>query len=123
MQVTYIAGAIFSATEWFLMCATAFLTVSLIVGLVIFVSKKLYSKAAKTPGKNLAPLPSLLIGLVIVSLAFLLFIFLPTAFENQQQANNEQTCAKKVGYSSPSDDNSARATAETQSTYRKCLGQ
>ena len=61
----------------------------------------------------------ILLGVVI--LHFLIFGVVPTLIEDQAKSQRAQDCAQKVGYETPGDDNSSRATAASRSAYRECI--
>ncbi len=65
----------------------------------------------------------LILGATIVIVGFLIISFgvIPTLIKDKSSIDKQDSCAKEVGYSSPGDDNSSNATAESQSAYRLCL--
>ena len=122
MYYDYFAGAIYTPQQIFMFCAVAFLVAGTVAGLVIFFGRKLANRAARQSKGNPRLSASLLIGFAVVAMAVLLFLVIPTLLKDRSWDSKQQTCAEEVGYSSPAEDNSNVATAESQSAYRRCLG-
>lgn len=62
-----------------------------------------------------------LLLLILCSLGLLFFAVLPTVVSDYAWRKKQGVCAQKAGYVSPADDNSTRASAESQTIFRSCL--
>jgi len=122
MNLDYFAGAIFTPQEVSLFSVTAFVIAGTLAGISIFFGQKLYNKVTTRNSKGRKKLfTAMLLGYGLVGAIILLFFVLPTIVKDSNWENKQQSCAKKVGYSSPAEDNSNSATSKSQSAYRLCL--
>lgn len=118
MPIDYIAGEIFTPQEVFIFSTIAFIIAGVFVGLIAYLTSKIIKTGKKS---KLSLRNALLSGYVFVATIILLFFVVPTMIKDNAWEKKNQTCATEAGYDSPADDNSSRATAESQSAYRLCL--
>jgi hypothetical protein len=78
------------------------------------------TKSAPSDTKKISWPKSVLIGFAVVG-SIIILLLLPTFIKDRIWIHKQGTCAKQVGYSSPADDQSESATAESQAAYQKCL--
>lgn len=122
MLFNYFAGAIFTIQEVVIFCLVAFVIFGIVSGSILFFSKKLLNKTRKGGANKLSLGKAISIGFGLVTTFILLFFVAPTMIKDANWNRRQQSCAKQVGYESPADDNSNRATANSQAAYRDCLG-
>jgi hypothetical protein len=98
----------------------AFLLVSVVVGLLIFILSKVLHKSTSQDSELRIP-KALLIGIVVTGIAGVVFYVIPSMIKDSNWRSKQEICAKEAGYASPGDDNTNKATAESQDIYRKCI--
>lgn len=54
-------------------------------------------------------------------LLVLSLVVIPTVIEDRSSRQKAERCAEEVGYETSADNNSRRATAESQAAFRECL--
>lgn len=122
MSINYFAGSVFTTQEVLVFGLAAFAILGILVGLIIFVSKKLLDKTQKEDARNKLNIgKSLAISFGFIAAIVLLFFVAPTMVKNGNWNKKQQSCARETGYASPADDNSSLATADSQDAYRRCL--
>jgi len=122
----YIAGAVLSTQAVVLYFLVVFVSASVVAGLAIFFGKRLFAAVEKDragkEGKKFTFWQAMLAGIMVTAVVVIVFFVIPTVVKDQNWRNKQQTCAKQASYSSPIDDDSDKATPESQDTYRRCLG-
>lgn len=118
----YFAGAIFTPQEVFLFLASVFIVVGIITGAAIFFIKKILSKNTNKPGTKVSLPLSVQAGFGLVAAAVLILFVIPTSIKDNAARKKEEDCAKKAGYNAAWEDNSTKATPESQTAFRNCLG-
>lgn len=123
MPVNYFAGAIFTPQEVAKFCIVAFLLLSFVAGLILFLSKRLLNRqASRLSKRKISFVSAMLLGALLVGAIISLGFVLPTVIKDTNSRNRQTSCAKQVGYANPADDSSVNATSESQTAYRSCLG-
>lgn len=87
--------------------------------IIYLIKKKKQTSTSNNFWKILAKTTVILILISIVGTV--VFIYIPTKRQDNAFIKKQLTCSKQVGYTSPDDDNSSTATAQTQSNYSDCL--
>lgn len=119
-MLNVFAGPVFPNESYYSIALVSLLVIIALLTLIIFIVWKLTSRK-KTLTNKKAFSKSLLLSSVFIVCAILIFFVIPTVIEDAQYKRKQSECAKKVGYSSPADDNSSIATASSQELYRECI--
>ncbi len=61
------------------------------------------------------------ITLGVATLLVLIFGVIPVVVEDRAREQKSWDCAREVGYEAPWENNSHKATAESQAAYRECM--
>ena len=123
MQFEYFAGPVFSPQFLISISAVLFVIAGALAGIIIFWGWNIFNTVTARKSKNKVSFSrAILLGYALVA-AVLLFVVLPIMVRNNHWKNKQQSCAREVGYASPSpaEDNSGSVTAELQTAYRLCL--
>ncbi len=122
MQFMIFAGPVFSTEQVVLFSVITLSLLGLAVGIVVFLIRKfLFSKNKKNSSNKSMSMKSVLTGIFIVFMVLLVFGIIPTVIKDNSWNRKQDDCAEQVGYTSPGDNNSNRATFASQSAYRTCL--
>ena len=113
-MLTLFAEAIINNSQWTTIVLVTIALGAILVAGVIFLG-------AKLTNRNTSYVKILLATLGIIAVLLLGFGVIPTVISDNNQRNKQDQCAQEAGYESPADNNTNKATAESQSIYRDCL--
>jgi H+/Cl- antiporter ClcA len=120
-MILYIfAGPVISNRDYYSLLAVIFVIFGIFLAAVIYLVKKLLNRN-KTSLTNTSIPKSFLIAIGILVIVVLVFLIIPTTVKDYLWDRKQSECADKAGYSSPSDNESSKATAASQKSYNECL--
>jgi heme/copper-type cytochrome/quinol oxidase subunit 2 len=114
------AGPVISNTDYSLILTVAFLVIVVVLAAVLFFVKRLLNKN-KSLAKKLSIEKSFLIATSTLAAGILMFLVIPTILSDHRWDNKQADCAIQAGYTSPSDNESSKATPVSQKLYKECL--
>jgi H+/Cl- antiporter ClcA len=120
MNLFIFAGPVISNSDYYSILAVIFIIIGVILGAVIYSLKKLFNRN-KISAKSISISKSFLIAINILVVAILVFLVIPTTVKDYLWDRKQSKCAEESGYTSPADNESSKATAASQKTYKDCL--
>jgi len=121
MMPIFFAGPIFTDTEWYSILTSVFIMLSVLLATILFFARKLMHRKGKLK-QDVTFIKSLVVSTSILGLTVIGVFVIPTMVKDSKWEKKQLECAKKVGYSSPADNNDpSKITAASQTAYRDCI--
>lgn len=116
------AGPIFSTEDVVKAGIVGLIIIIFVVSILLDISNYAYNKVsphAKQRNFSSPKLKVIIIGVLLS--AVVLFFAVPAKLRDYQWQKKQELCAAQVGYASPAENNSSKATAASQNAFRTCL--